>query len=83
MMSPAFSLGVLRGCKQRGINTQIETSLFASQEVVTAFAQVTDKIIADIKLIDPARHKQATGMIISNCLVVLANTHHKGYNKPR
>jgi len=62
MMSPAFSLDLLRGCRERGINTQIETSLFASQEVVTAFAQVTDKIIADIKLIDPLRHKQATGV---------------------
>ena len=27
-----------------------------------AFAQVTDKIIADLKLIDPVRHKQATGV---------------------
>jgi pyruvate formate lyase activating enzyme len=73
MMSPAFSLGVLRGCRERGINTQIETSLFASQEVVTAFAQVTDKIIADIKLIDPIRHKQATG--VDNA-VILRNIRH-------
>lgn len=73
MMSPAFSLGVLRGCRERGINTQIETSLFASQEVVTAFAQVTDKIIADIKLIDSARHKQATG--VDNA-VILQNIRH-------
>ena len=29
---------------------------------MTAFAQVTDKIIADLKLIDPVRHKQATGV---------------------
>ncbi len=73
MMSPAFSLGVLRGCRERGINTQIETSLFASPEVVTAFAQVTDKIIADIKLIDPIRHKQATG--VDNA-VILRNIRH-------
>ena len=73
MMSPAFSLGVLRGCRERGINTQIETSLFASQEVVTAFAQLTDKIIADIKLIDPIRHKQATG--VENTVILLNIRH--------
>ena len=70
MMSPAFSLGVLRGCRERGINAQIETSLFASTETVDAFAEVTDKIIADSKLIDLARHKEATGadntLILSN-----------------
>ena len=73
MMSPAFSLGVLRGCRERGINTQIETSLFASAETVAAFAQVTDKIIADLKLIDPVRHKQSTG--VDNA-VILRNVRH-------
>ena len=68
MMSPAFSLDVLRGCRQRGINTQIETSLFASPETADAFAEVSDKIIADIKLIDPLRHKQATG--VDNALIL-------------
>ena len=60
MQSPAFSLEVLRGCRARGINTQIETSLFAKPEIVDAFRETTDKIIADIKLIDSARHRAAT-----------------------
>ncbi len=62
MMNPAFSLGVLYGCRERGINAQIETSLFAPTETVDAFAKAADKIIADIKLINPARHKNATGV---------------------
>ncbi len=62
MNSPAFSLGVLRGCRERGINTLIETSLFAQPQIVDAFADATDHIIADIKLIDPERHMRATGV---------------------
>ena len=68
MMSPDFSLGVLRGCRARGINAQIETSLYARAEVVDAFCEATDRIIADIKLIDPARHLLATG--VSNALIL-------------
>jgi len=70
MASPEFSLAVLKGCRERGIGTSIETSLHAKPETVDAFAEVTDRIIADIKLIDPARHKAATGadngLILSN-----------------
>ncbi len=59
--SPEFSLEVLRQCRERGINTAIETSMFAPTEVMRAFAESTDSIIADLKLIDPERHKAATG----------------------
>jgi pyruvate formate lyase activating enzyme len=68
MVSPAFSLGVLRGCRECGINALIETSLYARPEIVDAFAETTDKIIADIKLIDPARHYLATG--VDNALIL-------------
>lgn len=68
MASPAFSLAVLRECRARGINAQIETSLFASPEIVDAFCETTDRIIADIKLIDPARHRAATG--VDNALIL-------------
>ena len=61
MQSPAFSLAVLRACRERGIGTSIETSLYASPAVVDAFAERTDLIFADVKLLDPARHKAATG----------------------
>lgn len=80
MQSPAFSLAVLRGCRERGINSQIETSLFAKPEIVDAFCETTDKIIADIKLIDPARHRAATG--VDNALILnnIARLAEKGAN---
>ena len=68
MASPAFSLEILRGCRERGIGTSIETSLYAKPETVDAFAEAADQIIADIKLIDPARHKAAIG--VDNALIL-------------
>jgi pyruvate formate lyase activating enzyme len=68
MASPAFSLEILRGCHERGIGTSVETSLYAKPETVDAFAAAADQIIADIKLIDPARHKAATG--VDNALIL-------------
>ena len=62
MASPAFSLGILSGCRERGIGTSIETSLYAKPETVDAFGEAADQILADIKLIDPARHRVGTGV---------------------
>ena len=59
--SPAFSLEVLKRCRERGIHTAIETCMYAPTAVMREFAQKADSIIADIKLIDSKRHKEATG----------------------
>jgi len=59
--SPEFSLAVLWKCKEKGIHTAIETCMHAPPETMDAFAEVTDQILADIKLIDPIRHVKATG----------------------
>ncbi len=80
MASPAFSLGVLRGCRERGINTQIETSLYAKPETADAFCEAADKIIADIKLIDPVRHKAATGVDNAMILFNIERLAKKGAN---
>lgn len=68
MASPEFSLAVLKACRERGIGTVIETSLYAPPETADAFYETTDRIIADIKLIDPARHKAGTG--VDNALIL-------------
>ena len=68
MASPEFSLALLTACRARGIGTSIETSLYAKPETADAFATVADFILADIKLIDPVRHKAATG--VDNALIL-------------
>jgi pyruvate formate lyase activating enzyme len=76
-MSPAFSLELLAACKAMGINTAIETCLKVPTETLKAFLPVTDRIIADVKLADPALHKAFTGadnaLILKN-LTMLAES---------
>ncbi len=75
--SPNFSLELLAACKARGINTAIETCLHTQPKTLRAFLPVTDKIMADVKLIDPAAHKAATGVnnaLILQNLLMLAKT---------
>ena len=67
-MTPAFSLELLTACKALGINTAIETCLQVPTETLKAFLPVTDKIIADVKLADPALHKAYTG--VDNALIL-------------
>ncbi len=68
MQSPDFTLEVLRGCRKLGIGTHIETCLYAPAETVAEIADLCDCVIADIKLMDPVRHKAATGM--DNALIL-------------
>ncbi len=69
-LNSAFSLALLSGCKERAINTAIETCLHTDKDTLQQFMAVTDSFIADIKLIDPTRHKRDTGvdngMILEN-----------------
>lgn len=71
-MSPAFSLELLAACKALGINTAIETCLQAPTETLKAFLPVTDRVIADVKLADPALHRAFTG---SDNALILKNLH--------
>ena len=68
LASPDFTLEVLRGCRQRGIGTNIESSLYAPAETVEAAADLCDRVIADIKLMDPVRHEAETG--VDNALIL-------------
>lgn len=66
--SPAFSLEVLGDCRESGIDTAMETCLHAPPATMDAFAKGCSRIIADLKLLDPMRHKQATG--VDNALIL-------------
>jgi pyruvate formate lyase activating enzyme len=66
--SPEFSLAVLKACREKGIHTAIETCMYAAPEIMNEFAQNTDSIIADIKILDTQRHKEATG--VDNALIL-------------
>ncbi len=57
-----FSREVLTGCRRIGIHTCLETELAIDPAVVEKVAPCADLVITDIKHMDPARHKEYTGV---------------------
>lgn len=60
-MQPEFSIGILKCCKDEGINTAVETCLYCEKEVISKAADYVDLFIADLKLFDPVKHNEFTG----------------------
>ena len=50
----------VRFCKENGINTAIETTGFASVDVIKRFLPYLDTVLMDIKHINPIKHKEFT-----------------------
>ncbi|MCG8530843.1 MAG: choline TMA-lyase-activating enzyme [Desulfovibrionales bacterium] len=75
LMQPEFAENVLMACKQRGINTAIETCGYAKLENVLKVAQYTDLFLFDVKHINPERHYELTGVrnetILENLVALL------------
>ncbi|MGN1062063.1 MAG: glycyl-radical enzyme activating protein, partial [Candidatus Scatosoma sp.] len=61
LMQKDFSVSVLRLLKKLGINTAVDTCLYAPQETLREIALYTDTFLADLKTIDGALHKRLTG----------------------
>ncbi|MEZ0575149.1 choline TMA-lyase-activating enzyme [Halodesulfovibrio aestuarii] len=62
LMQPEFALNVLMGCKQRGINTAIETCGYTKRETILKIAEFTDLFLFDLKHINSERHYELTGV---------------------
>ena len=52
---------VLRQCRERGIHTAVETSLYADKTIVDMLDQEADLIICDYKIADTQLHRRYTG----------------------
>jgi pyruvate formate lyase activating enzyme len=58
----AFVLELIKACKAEGIHTALDTSGFASRELVLEAGTLADLVLFDLKLVDSGRHKAATGV---------------------
>ena len=67
LAQPAFLASLLSKCKEKGIHTALDTSLYASTRVVSQIIPYTDLFLADLKIMDPARHQKFTG--VDNALI--------------
>ncbi len=57
-----FLLELLRRCGERGIHRAVDTTGFASPKVLAQVAEQTDLFLYDLKTMDPALHREATGV---------------------
>jgi pyruvate formate lyase activating enzyme len=62
LLQRAFSLEVLRGCRQEGLHTAIETAAFCPWEDLGELLPWLNLVILDVKLMDDAQHRICTGV---------------------
>lgn len=77
LMQPEAAVSLLTACKQRGINTALETCGYAKAETLLRAAECTDLFLYDLKQMDTERHYRLTGvrndMILGNLKLLLEN----------
>jgi len=62
LMQPVFTLELLKGAKEKGLHTCIETCGYAAWEDIRALIPYVDIFLWDVKESDSALHKQYTGV---------------------
>jgi len=67
-MQHEFLYRMLEKCRNRGINTALDTSGYIKPEIMTGLAETADLILYDIKMMNPEKHKELTG--VSNELIL-------------
>ncbi len=70
LQQPDFLAALLQGCRSRGIHTALDTSGYASPEVIEGIAPLADLFLFDVKVVDDRRHQELTrvsnGQILAN-----------------
>lgn len=69
---PDFLLAALEACGERGIHRAVDTSGCAEPVLLAAAAGMAELFLFDLKLVDPARHRSATGVDNARILENLA-----------
>lgn len=61
LCQPEFTLNLLRGAKEHGISTAIESMGYASYDVIDQILPYLDQYLLDIKHVSSDKHKEFTG----------------------
>jgi pyruvate formate lyase activating enzyme len=61
LVQAPFVASVLRGCKERGIHTALDTNGFFGERLSDEELALADLVLLDIKSWDPATHRRVTG----------------------
>ena len=62
LMQPEFCVAFLDRCRRDYVHTALETCLFAAPEALEAVLERVDFVQCDLKLLDPFRHREMTGV---------------------
>ncbi len=62
LYQPRFLVDLLEECKRRDLRTAVDTSGFASRNVLQTVAEWADLFLYDVKMMDNERHRQFTGV---------------------
>lgn len=65
---PAFTLRLLKACREHGIHTAVETCGYTKYDILKQIAEASDLVIYDIKHLDEGSHIDGTG--ISNRVIL-------------
>ena len=68
LLQPDFLLALLAACRTRGIHTAVDTSGFASWEILDRVRHQTNLFLYDLKCVDDVQHHRTTG--VSNALIL-------------
>jgi len=60
-MHPSFLVRVLKGCREAGIHTAIETCGYVNERFFSRLLEEVDLVLFDLKLMDSDKHYIATG----------------------
>lgn len=70
LLQADFLLACLEACRRAEIRTAVDTSGYAEEDVILKAAELTDLFLFDVKTMDPAVHRNCTGVgnerILSN-----------------
>lgn len=58
LMQPEFVLEILQGCKEEGIHTVLDSSVFCDPEIFKKIIPYVDLVYADMKCIKPELHEK-------------------------
>lgn len=77
LLQPDFAVALLKACRDNGITTAIETTGFASRDVIERYLPHLNYVLMDIKHINADKHKRFTGqdnsLILENAKFIAEN----------
>ena len=68
LMQPAFAARILRGAKEMGVHTALDTSGFLGTHATDAMLDDTDLVLLDVKSGDPDTYERVTGRALAPTL---------------